>query len=287
LILLIMTILSHYTHEKSDWISFGFACFAFLGMVPFVLKYSQYANHHPDNNKDNYKYAVVSSVLDFVGSISFVALLICIKRVCIRFKPSQLRYDTTREPSIAEIGFFISFWASIIAIIPMLISDINFKDNCLLCDCNLRHSTSLWELLSNKHVIYGCILGVALQTLQIYVIIGCLAVMKALSTAVITQLNVVIQVAAYYLIIERSDTHLSWWKVLCLIIVTLSCIGYGATRIYSEKGSKSWPMYFEALHRMNSMDSIQEQDNDKKKKKKKEKKKKDDNKKKHHYYLIN
>ena len=81
-------------------------------MLTFVYRPFHYNEQFPGKNEfshDKYLKIVIASGCDFLASLTFCFVIVLVKRVCIKIKPSQMKHDNDREPSIAEIAFFIQY----------------------------------------------------------------------------------------------------------------------------------------------------------------------------------
>ncbi|ETO27673.1 hypothetical protein RFI_09456 [Reticulomyxa filosa] len=174
----------------------------------------------------------IGAAVDLLADLSLVCSLFSIHRLCKYLKKSQLRYANKREPSIAELSFFVSFWMFVIAF-PLILLDIyensflpwSFNNNN---DHNKSLFTLLWDQKKGKeiHLSEYLALGTLFHCLQLYATIGVLSVTNILSTVVLTQVTVICQVLYYFKWILQKKIRLDIWLCPTLSLIFALLCGF-------------------------------------------------------------
>eukprot|EP00494_Astrolonche_serrata_P029518 UN29785 len=85
-----------FSEESVSRITCVLAVISILGMIPFAVKVDNYLTFNE---------WLIAILLDFGATILYSFVLILLRKVCVEYKQSELRYDAQTEPSLAELSF--------------------------------------------------------------------------------------------------------------------------------------------------------------------------------------
>lgn len=255
----ICTCFVKYTAFEDEIIdSFGIGCSicSFLFMLPFIIQPFKGDDIY-NNSEHGTQYIIIACLCDFCAAISIFCTWVLFKKLCLIIKPSQLRFDNDREPSIIEIAFFLSFWSTIITFVACVLFDFVLCNKQIFSETETQNNSisQLFQIMDNSEIIRYLVLSVFLAVGHTFSFIGALSVLKILSVSVLFQIGVVSHVFIYFCLIEKSSV-IQWWKLSFLISGYLACFAYLLRRVFIVKGNQSWRRYLVGLQRVESSESF-------------------------------
>eukprot|EP01084_Bolivina_argentea_P130598 230547_1 len=262
-VLMLITIYTKiYRIERIDFGSIVFASLAVISIVPFCIHPFQndklyYDNKHKVNGEE---YIIISLICDCIGAIIIVLNILSISNLCLSIRPSKMRFDTDREPSIIEIAFFISLWSSIIAICPCVFLDGFFHSENILTtniSSNYNDQNIFDALQTTPYVFQNILLSVIISTGYIFSFIACLSIMTILSVAILYDFVIITHAILYFNCIEKNS-KMKIHHIIGLICAYISCLMYLIVRIIENKRylKLTWNEYFTRQNRINSNESF-------------------------------
>jgi len=236
-----------------------FGIFVAFCFVPFCIFPITHANLYYDDKQilianDASMDILICILFDFISSALIALNFVFIWKICRAIKPSQMRFMDDREPSIVEIAFFISLWASFVCILPCIICDFVFDSEEFLTanimqtsgDKNMLHS-----LAEHRQFVS---VGVILMMMHIFSLIACLSVMN-LSSLAILYAFVVINRALF---VQYYFESMLLWQLGCLLAAYFCCFGYLFFRGLGNKklSQLTWAQYLTRTKRIESTESF-------------------------------
>eukprot|EP01084_Bolivina_argentea_P130597 230546_1 len=262
-VLMLVTIYTKINGMESVYFgSIIFAVFAVISIVPFCIHPFHGDKLYWDNkNKiDGTEYIIISLICDCIGAIIIVLNILSISNLCLSIRPSKMRFDTDREPSIIEIAFFISLWSSIIAICPCVFLDGFFHSENILTtniSSNYNDQNIFDALQTTPYVFQNILLSVIISTGYIFSFIACLSIMTILSVAILYDFVIITHAILYFNCIEKNS-KMKIHHIIGLICAYISCLMYLIVRIIENKRylKLTWNEYFTRQNRINSNESF-------------------------------
>ena len=251
--------------ERIDFGSIVFASLAVLSILPFCVHPFKGDKLYWDNTKkvNGTEYIIISLICDCIGAICIFWNIVSISNLCNAIKPSKMRFENDREPSIIEIAFFISLWASFISLLPCLICDVVFHSENILTSnisSNYSNQKSVFEALFFKATVseyISILVSVGINSFYMFAFIACLSILTMLSVAILYEFIVITHAILYFNFISKHS-HLQKYHTFGLICAYVCCVMYLLIRIIQNKRylKLNWNQYFTRQNRINSSESF-------------------------------
>lgn len=218
----IVLIVTVFTEEKPTPLEILCAVGSILGMIPFVLNPGTFSTKW-----------IIAFCLDLGATILYSFVLILLRKICVEYKKSELKYDAVQEPTLTELSLYFCFWSSVVTLFLALILD-------LLVDAvfSSAKSPSLSDCFQDATTMGYVVLCALCLLAQSWCTMGMATVGNAVTMAVLNQLCVVSQVLLTYEFFRESRS-LEYYHWLGLSFVVLCTLFYCYFRVKARRDKKS------------------------------------------------